>query len=418
MIPLLCLMATLLLGLRWPGVLIAGIFYGYPVTVLSGISVTTIYTVAAAGIAILLHVAARKRVLLTHLDIAFTIFILWCCISLLWAPDQTAAVAAARTLALSAFGLYVMARLVFSLGDDRTRLREMAVTLCVLGLIVTPFLALRGELINGRIALDGNSNIAVGLTQSFVTTFIAALALFVWPRGERLSVRLFAILSIAMCLVAIRLTGTRGALMGILIGLMFFTILNGRFSFVRRLRWPTLSILILALGAAVVMVDWGALANSRLFNFESYGSVTDNSSLGRYMRYRAAWGMIGEAPLLGNGISAFATETGLGYPHNIFLEIWADFGGVGLLLFLTLLGIALMGARRLQWQGEDVFATMLFAIILTGLAHHQISFYLAAAKQIFLIAGIAGALVSGRALRSGPVPVEPSLPGRAQYGAV
>jgi O-antigen ligase len=73
-----------------------------------------------------------------------------------------------------------------------------------------------------------------------------------------------------------------------------------------------------------------------------------------------------QAPLLGNGTGSWPLLAGYGdernYPHNLFLEIAAESGLVGVMLFLVLLGVALRPAslERLRRDPQALCAMMLF----------------------------------------------------------
>jgi O-antigen ligase len=65
----------------------------------------------------------------------------------------------------------------------------------------------------------------------------------------------------------------------------------------------------------------------------------ERGSSGRDVFYRMAWNYIEQQPLLGYGPFGFRDNTI--HAHNIFLEVWLQFGVFGLLFFL-LAGLALI----------------------------------------------------------------------------
>ncbi len=74
----------------------------------------------------------------------------------------------------------------------------------------------------------------------------------------------------------------------------------------------------------------------------SFGAGGDS---GRYQLWDGAWAMIAEHPFLGKGVGTFMAFSqdyirGRGdvYAHNCFLQMWAEVGVLGLLIFLLFLG--------------------------------------------------------------------------------
>ena len=90
---------------------------------------------------------------------------------------------------------------------------------------------------------------------------------------------------------------------------------------------------------------------------------------GRAPLWRAAWLMIREAPWTGQGPMSFATVPGMvaAHPHNIYLQLAAEWGLPALLLAVLGLG-GLMGRLwRMGHAGGDPLAGNMAAITLAGL---------------------------------------------------
>lgn len=388
MIALLALMLLLPLGIFYPGILLAGVFYGFPVTTLSGVSVTTAYTGLAFVTMLGVFLARRKRLHLNSVDAAFGLLLLWLGLSVLWAPIGAPATRDFVSLLLQGGGVYGMCKLCGSMGEQR--LQEFAIALCLMALITAPLLYASGTVTRGRIFIEGFDNIAVGLTLAYITTAIMAIALFVWPQGESFRIRLLAISALGASLFALSLTGTRGGLIGVAAGAVVFLWLNGTFTFLRHMRWPTLLTIICVVVAVCYTLDWDALLSNRVFRFDSYGSSSDPSSQDRYLRFAVSFQMIGDSPILGNGLSSFNYISGLGYPHNIFLELAVAGGLIALILFVGLVATILFRAIPVRRSHPSVFVNGVLAIVAAGFIQHQVSNSFVFGKQLFLAGVIAG----------------------------
>jgi len=69
-----------------------------------------------------------------------------------------------------------------------------------------------------------------------------------------------------------------------------------------------------------------------------------------------------ESPLFGAGLNSFAVRTGFVHPHNVFLEIFAEGGAIGLGLFLFMLA-AVIGTFWKQRAALDPSSVAAFALI-------------------------------------------------------
>lgn len=98
--------------------------------------------------------------------------------------------------------------------------------------------------------------------------------------------------------------------------------------------------------------------------FQSDKGESVNSRLDRY---HVAYKMIGESPILGKGIGSFASYYSLPdvpeWPHNIFLEIWAEMGMIGLVIFLALLSHMTYRGFVLYRKKNGKFDSMQYVLI-------------------------------------------------------
>jgi O-antigen ligase len=99
-----------------------------------------------------------------------------------------------------------------------------------------------------------------------------------------------------------------------------------------------------------------------------------------------------EDPLIGAGLSAFSIRTGDVYPHNVFLEIFAEGGCIGLLLFLAMLG----ATGLMFWQHRDTLNTAAVAAFVLILVASQFSGDLYDSRGLFLFPILAIVTGTGR----------------------
>jgi O-antigen ligase len=88
----------------------------------------------------------------------------------------------------------------------------------------------------------------------------------------------------------------------------------------------------------------------------------------RYGLAQEAIKLIDEHPIRGNGAGAFSTIDPLTkWPHNVFLELWAELGLVAVMTVAAAIAIALVGLFRIAWRlpehrPEQVLAYVLLAV--------------------------------------------------------
>ncbi|HEU5438574.1 MAG TPA: O-antigen ligase family protein [Ktedonobacterales bacterium] len=176
---------------------------------------------------------------------------------------------------------------------------------------------------------------------------------------RRGAVRLAAFAScVALCVVGIALSGSRGAEVGAAVGSLIVLFgLAGR----RRAKWLALVLVVLAL--VVSLWHGGVLVQAALAGHGRSGEV-------RALLWTSAWHLIRDHPLLGIGpdqflyyydpaytahpywipringrLTAAAFEPNLAHPHNLLLDLWLSGGILGLAGF----ALALVAIWRRCW---------------------------------------------------------------------
>jgi O-antigen ligase len=130
------------------------------------------------------------------------------------------------------------------------------------------------------------------------------------------------------------------------------------------------------------------------------GSGSGLSSNGRSQLWSEAWGLFTSHPLFGAGTGSFFGFDGLNqYPHNLFLEVAAELGLVGLVLLVVFLASSWFGvvraARRFGLPGRPEVA-LVASLFTAALVNAMFSGDITTNGGLWLAAG----LVLGLRLRT------------------
>jgi O-antigen ligase len=137
----------------------------------------------------------------------------------------------------------------------------------------------------------------------------------------------------------------------------------------------------------------------------------DRAIQGRASESLTAWAMINQHPLLGVGLNNFtylyqrytkslglAPSANNRSPHDLYLEVAAESGVVGLVIFLTMIALAirsiLYGRKRFIDAGMEDYVNMTtgFAIAFAGYLFAALFVHAAYPRYFYLLIGIAFAL--------------------------
>jgi O-antigen ligase len=188
---------------------------------------------------------------------------------------------------------------------------------------------------------------------------IAPLSLVLLYREARQACRLIAGLSIFLSLCAACVFRSRTAVLTMIISLTCITLLTQR----RRRLVAGLAAL-LALLLLVLLLNVLFFPNSQLV---AKVMRNDYDTLdGRTPVWSAAWTLFLNAPVVGHGPHTFGVFSKIPYVHNLYLEMLAERGGLGLAILGVLIAYGLAAAWRLKRVASSD-ATFLGAGALAGL---------------------------------------------------
>ncbi|WP_242353772.1 MULTISPECIES: O-antigen ligase [Anaeromyxobacter] len=279
-----------------------------------------------------------------------------------WAPDPVLAAVKLYEVVLVAAATFGLARALWS--DDSGRvLRWMwAGVLAVAGLLAT--VALVRLVTSG--AVGERLSVMGGGPNSFARLmgYLALAALFFWRRHGRSW--LFMPIA-AISLVLVMLSGSRGGLIALVLGVGVFLVSELRNA--RRLvPGFVLAAVVFAITATYSPIGAAALETyerrvNQLLLQEQYTS-------GRTRLYRSAYQLALKEPVFGDGLAAFSGRRLGVYPHNLFLEAFCEAGILGVALLSLTFGAgavaSLRGERRPDGSALAGFAFMLVAAQFSG----------------------------------------------------
>jgi O-antigen ligase len=342
-------------------------------------------------------------------------FIGWVAISAAWS-EETAPV-------IESVIRYVPNAMLFLIVFAAIRTREQALWLVgafVVGALVS---AAYGLAVPTDPAADGRLSGGVGNANETAAALVAgtalAGALVAALRGQPL-LRLGALIAVPFCLVGILLTLSRGGLVALAAALVAAVVVAGR--------WRPLAIAVVATAGVMVVGYFVALAPP-----EARERVTTiQGGTGREDIWKVGWRMVEAEPVRGIGAGNFP-NTSVHYllepgviarsdfivdtpkvAHNMYLEVLAENGVIGLALFLTILGFSLTcclravrefrdaGDRELEIVARALFVALVGLLAANFFGSHMFS------KQLWLLLSLAPALLAiGRREREeSPAPAE------------
>ena len=260
-------------------------------------------------------------------------------ISYIWTPGKD--YATQKLFYILTLVLWAFVAPILVISRDPERVKRLAVLIILFSILVS-IEALRQFFIfnkTGFISVMGSNYLALGRLMSIATIISLAYVLF-WAKKWS-----YVVLGLGLFLYffwIILIAGGRGPLIGTIIGCitpLIFSI-NLRRDKVILQRFTILLFIILIIGFICLVYIWytdkvtQTLARLKVLLMPGMG---DSARL-RLEYYNISFRMWMEKPLLGHGIGSFPLfQSGYdtrGYPHNILLEILAELGIIGLILFI------------------------------------------------------------------------------------
>jgi putative inorganic carbon (hco3(-)) transporter len=410
------------LGLAWMAITLSDLSIGVALFAVV-MFFPTLGLAKAAGLLIVLSwlatiVARRARPSLLRsrpgFAVALTLFIVWAALGLLWAKRTDLGREAVLTLILSS----LLFPIVFAAVRDAGHVRRVWAAF-VTGALLTASI---GFLFPGTAAPDEEGRLAgaagVGPNQLGGYLAVAAILAVTLACDRRIPAlgRAASACAAALCLPLQLMTGSRGALLGLGTALIAAPLVAGRG---RRAG-------VVVLAASTVCVGTAFFLTVAPPTIVEHVTHADTSGSGRTDIWRMGWRMVEAHPVTGVGPGNFSVST-IDYllrpgatqraiyivdqpkvAHNIYLEVLAELGVVGLTLFAMVVVAsvksALAAARASGRRGDresELLSRGLLLALLTLLVAAFFSSELFS-KQLWILLALAIAMHSfAEARRSG-----------------
>ncbi|MDI3236269.1 O-antigen ligase family protein [Exiguobacterium antarcticum] len=201
----------------------------------------------------------------------------------------------------------------------------------------------------------------VGSNAFFITIFIAIVVSKLYV-SKTLKSKLVLLFFLILGFYALLLTEKRGLLLFNILTIFFmFGILIYKKLKLKKIK----SLIIIFITILIFIFIWLLSNNSYLLEYYLFD---EDISTGRVGIYKDVMGMIGENPVLGNGIGSIEESLNI-KGHNIYLQLWAESGLIALILFVILIAGVLIFSVRLfsrknieDKNGRNYFDKVLFSI--------------------------------------------------------
>lgn len=372
-------------------------------------------TLAISWIAVIATDSSGERLIFSRhpaLIGAGMLFVAWALISAAWAEDPGVAISSAQRFALN----LLLIPIVYTAISEAKHVRWVATALvlggaaaALYGLSAVPSAAEASDSITAAADLNritgtvGDPNLLASL---LLVGSIMALALAL-DRGRAAAGRVLCAIAAAICFVAIVATVSRGGIIALGVALLATILFAGK----RRGR-AVAGIAILAAIATTYVLAFAS--ESQLARLE-----TADGGSGRTDIWKVGWRMVEDNPGHGVGAGNFNVssvhylliEPGAvarsdyivdtpAVAHNMYLEVLAELGIPGLILFLLLLIISIAAAVRAASTfdrcGEDGLALIARGVAISLCSMMAADFFLAAeyGKLLWLLLSLGPALLA------------------------
>jgi len=305
-------------------------------------------------------------------------------------PNQEEGFIKALRFTGAVFSPYLLARVFL---DNPAQIYRFLRTILILAAIVCSMLiiiALRNEVAGRMFFIEANP---IPVATFFAVGLILAVIEVMMPsqKGWKFN-RILCTALIPVFLYSIFLTGVRGPLIAVVVGLTVYFFVG----FVKKVRPRFRAVSVTTL---ILIVAGFHLFRDMLPNITAYSltEITQGlSTIQRLEQYALVTSLFSQSPLLGVGTGGFIQLTGWDYPHNIFLEIAVENGLLGLIFLVIFLSVVVWHGFRFltvyypfsTGLGQKI-GLMVLTIGITLLIGRQFSFGLNMHKDLFVFLGLA-----------------------------
>jgi O-antigen ligase len=232
--------------------------------------------------------------------------------------------------------------------------------------------------------------------------------------SEQLAQRTLATIPVGIMILALILSFSRGGWASFIAGLLFFSLVVWRKDRPSLTRVAALGLVILFIVGGILIKVGVAPFNKRFQSIETQYRVEEISKIERVSVWKSTFSMIRDYPLTGIGWGAFKSAYpayrrdhlfyGFAFAHNDYLQIAADCGIPGLMLFLLFVFMVFREGFRVVQGPADDFVAMVMPGILAGmfaiLVHELVDFNLMLPSNAMLFFALC-AIIAARGREEG-----------------
>ena len=320
----------------------AGRYKGDPRLSWVPVDITLLFLLLSFAAAVWIFLVPSKlRLFRPGLVVSFglLLFLAWMIVSVAWTPSRF--YGTRKALELATLCLWAGLGPALIIAPNAARFRRF----CYAAMIFAAFLAAEGLynfVLVGVVYGDADNYLGLGRVAGFASAIVLAELSSRNPRRKTLLLWL----SLALYAFVLWTAGGRGPFFAFLATVLVMLLGMVRLSAGTVRRRIAMSFLGLLVGVGIVAASVGPESRTLarltvLFTQEAGGGSAGE----RLIFYKGAIDIASTAPLMGHGVGSWPVKMGFGdilsYPHNIFLEILAEGGLIGILLFLLAVSIGL-----------------------------------------------------------------------------
>jgi Lipid A core - O-antigen ligase and related enzymes len=196
-------------------------------------------------------------------------------------------------------------------------------------------------------------------------------------------------------------SGSRGAVFSLFIALLFYVFVSGRLSF--KVKSYALIVIVTFCIGAYKFIPQNTLEFYQYTFTPEAQSEEASSVYQRITRWEGAFNDFKENPILGVGLGN--SVNGGGDPHNILLEVAAEMGIIGVLIFSSMIYLTIQKARvfiiRNKKPSLNIAMQISLILFLYSLTEAMFSGYITNQTMLFMSMGLIAALMKLRLKRIG-----------------
>ena len=254
-----------------------------------------------------------------------------------------------------------------------------------------------GVLASGaHVLIENTNNNEASMAVAQISAFFAALFIFELLRSRRVKVMIGCIFVYFTCLFSIIMLGSRGSLTAALAAMVIavFIYLVYSHANLKSFLLFALVVILLYFGVNYILSN-----NSEMAQRFSMDAIESTGGTGRFKTWEVAWNdIILKHPILGLGFdgSSIADELkfygGTGGTHNMVLDIMAQTGIVGLILFVSIITSVLVSLFKCFNYNKNrlslICILMIFAALVNGISENIYS-----SRFLWLVFGMSGSII-------------------------